>query len=70
MSHDQDVGRCAGRCSAGVLGGLGPAACAVSMILVAVGVGGSTAAASMAAMTGTAAASGGVLGGLVRSGRG
>ncbi len=69
MSHDQEIGRRAGRCSAGVLGGLGSAACAVSMILVAVGVGGSTAAASMAAMTGSgAAAPGSVLGGLVRSG--
>ena len=69
MSHDQDVGRRAGRFAAGTLGAIGSAACAVSMILVAVGVGGSAAAASMAAMTGTGTATpGGVLGGLVRSG--
>jgi len=69
MSRDQDIRRRAGRCSAAALGGLTSAACAVSMILAAAGVGGSAAAAGMAAMTGTgAAAPGGVLGGLVRSG--
>jgi hypothetical protein len=69
ISRDQDTGRRAGRYSAGVLGVLASAACAASMILAALGVGGSTVAASMAGMTATgAAAPGGVLGGLIRSG--
>jgi hypothetical protein len=44
MRHNPDVGRRGGRFFAGTLGAIGSAACSVSMILVAVGVGGSAAA--------------------------
>jgi hypothetical protein len=58
--------RRAGRCS---IGAAGSVTCAASMILAAVGVGGSAAASGMAAMTGPGArAPGGVLGELVRAG--
>ena len=69
MIHHQDTARRAGRRSAGALGVLGSAACAVSMILAAAGAGGSAAGASMAAMTATGpAVAGSVLGALIRSG--
>lgn len=57
-----------GRRCAGMLGILASVTCAGSMILASVGVGGATAAASMASMTAGPAAPGGAIGALTRAG--
>lgn len=73
MSNEQSSGapvlRYAGRCAAGALGLVGTFACGASMVLVAVGVGGTAAATGMAAMSGTGpGAPQGLLGALLRIG--